>query len=289
MAGVPEVSIVVPVFNAGGFLQDCLDSLRAQHLHAIEIICVDDASTDGSAAILAAAATADARIRVIAHAANRGAAVARNTGLAAATGQFVRFADADDVLPPESSSRLIERAVATGAEVVRGSLAMFNAERPDITTWQTAPEDVAAVNFESCRSLWTPWWHTSFLYSRELLAARDLRYPELRRGEDPVFLASVLAAASRISLIPDVVYHYRRYRKATGSGAVSFADVRDMLRHARIVKEIQLKTCSKAWDEGYGPFLFKDVKAVVARARLPLAEAQQIRAMIAEVWSDADA
>ena len=97
----PVISIIVPVYNVAPFLSRCLDSLVGQTYENLEIICVDDGSTDGSAAILDACAAKDSRIKVI-HQENAGVSVARNRGLDAATGEFVTFVDADDWLEPDA-------------------------------------------------------------------------------------------------------------------------------------------------------------------------------------------
>ena len=92
---IPAVSVIIPVYNAAEFLKDGLNSLLKQTLREIEIICVDDGSTDGSLVILKEFEKADARIRVI-HQENQGAGAARNNGMDVARGKYLAFLDADD-------------------------------------------------------------------------------------------------------------------------------------------------------------------------------------------------
>src|SRR5262245_142734 len=96
---VPEVSVIVPIYNKAKYLEPCLESVLAQERRSIEVICVDDASTDGSAAILSRIAEADPRVTSIINASRRGAAASRNRGLRTARGEWVQFTDADDMLP----------------------------------------------------------------------------------------------------------------------------------------------------------------------------------------------
>jgi glycosyltransferase involved in cell wall biosynthesis len=125
---VPDVSIVVPVLNAEAWLDECLISALGQSMAGIEVVCVDDGSSDRSAEILEQAAARDARVRVIRHDKTLGAAAARNAGIAAARGRYVRMLDADDLLPRDSTALLFDRAQETGAEIVRGALALFDSE-----------------------------------------------------------------------------------------------------------------------------------------------------------------
>ncbi|HJD96893.1 glycosyltransferase, partial [Mailhella massiliensis] len=100
MSGGPFLSVIIPVYNVEKYLARCLDSVLAQSFSDMEIICVDDGSTDSSPDILRAYAARDARIRLI-HQKNRGIAAARNAGLDAAAGRYVAFVDSDDAVTPD--------------------------------------------------------------------------------------------------------------------------------------------------------------------------------------------
>ena len=102
------VSVIVPVYNTAPWLRKCLDSIINQTYRNLEIICVNDGSTDDSASILDEYAAKDARIKVI-HQANAGVSVARNKGLDIAVGEYVSFVDSDDWLEPETYERALNR------------------------------------------------------------------------------------------------------------------------------------------------------------------------------------
>ena len=99
---MPKVSVIIPVYNTEKYLEKCLDSVCNQTLSDIEIICVDDCSTDNSLNILKEYAQKDNRIKLIEFKENKGAAAARNEGIKAATGEYIGFIDSDDY--PETDS-----------------------------------------------------------------------------------------------------------------------------------------------------------------------------------------
>lgn len=102
------VSIVVPVYNAAKYLEECIASVFSQSFDDWELILVDDGSSDGSGLIIDRMAEADPRVKAI-HRANGGMSAARNTGIAAARGEFMYFLDADDVLHPDALKLLLRR------------------------------------------------------------------------------------------------------------------------------------------------------------------------------------
>ena len=114
----PVVSVVIPVYNAGHGLLDCIQSIQRQTFADFELVAVDDASADDSAAILAKYGRSDSRIRPVTHPANRGSLAARLTGIREARGEFITFVDADDSLEPDALELAVQKARATGADLV---------------------------------------------------------------------------------------------------------------------------------------------------------------------------
>ena len=114
----PAVSVLIPVYNTAGELQECLDSVTGQTLSDIEVICIDDCSTDGSGAILDRAAAGDGRIRVIHFPENRGVFAARNTAMDAARGEYVYFMDSDDRIDPDYLEAMLSKARDTGCNIL---------------------------------------------------------------------------------------------------------------------------------------------------------------------------
>ena len=124
-----KVSIIVPVYNVEKYLEKCLDSIVKQTYENIEIILVDDGSTDKSGTILDQYAEMDNRISVI-HKKNEGVSTARNTGIEAARGEYICFADADDYLMPDYVEYLLTLAVDKNADIAM-TVDMFTTFHPD--------------------------------------------------------------------------------------------------------------------------------------------------------------
>lgn len=210
----PKISVIIPLYNAAGFVAKTLQTVLMQDVSEIEVICVDDKGTDDSAARVAALSATDARVRLVAHPRNRGPGAARNTGLRAARGDYVFFLDADDALPKGALSALYRMARAQGAEIVRGA---FRVERSlhgkAVSTVKYPTQDpYAEIAYTTLAQtpdlLQTTEGHWACLYDRSF--AQTILYPEqLHIGEDSLFLIKALARAERISAIPDIVYVYQ--------------------------------------------------------------------------------
>ena len=113
---MPKLSVIVPVYNTEKYLRECVDSILAQTFTDLELILVDDGSTDGSGVICDEYAKKDARIRVI-HQENGGITVARKTGVRVAKGEYVTFVDSDDWIDREMFEQMVEKCLETGADI----------------------------------------------------------------------------------------------------------------------------------------------------------------------------
>ena len=102
----PLISVIVPVYNVEGYVQPCLDALLAQTWPNLELILIDDASTDGSGGVCKACAARDSRVRVVRFPENRGPSAARNEGVRRAAGAYIAFVDADDRVEPDLLEKL---------------------------------------------------------------------------------------------------------------------------------------------------------------------------------------
>lgn len=122
----PRVSVVVPIFNVAPYLQDCLDSLAQQSLRDLEVVMVDDGSTDESATIASAMAARDGRFRLIQQP-NGGLGNARNNGAAAATGEFLAFVDSDDLIPRHAYETLLNALDKSGSDFASGNVRRMSA------------------------------------------------------------------------------------------------------------------------------------------------------------------
>ena len=120
-----KVSVIIPVYNTEKFLRKCLDSVCNQTLQDIEIICINDCSTDGSLEILREYAGKDNRIKLIELLENCGAAKARNIGIDIAEGEYLGFVDSDDFIDLDFYKKLYGKAKETDADAVKGKLYLY--------------------------------------------------------------------------------------------------------------------------------------------------------------------
>jgi glycosyltransferase involved in cell wall biosynthesis len=207
----PSVTVVVPVFNSERHIADCLESLLAQKLTGLQIICVDDGSSDGGCEIIARYRKRHAQIRLIKLPQNMGQGHARNVGLDAADGRYIQFVDSDDLLTPNAIRELLDLAEADGADAVKGRFSRCDAlGRPMGKVQGTADEIQHAKPLEDLPQLWNFSSHCCFLFRLDRLRASGVRYPEdMRNGQDTAFLIELLPLLQRISTTPAQVYFYR--------------------------------------------------------------------------------
>lgn len=216
----PLVSVVMPVFNGAQWLQAAVDSVLAQTLPSLELLIVDDASTDASAQIAAAYARRDPRVRLLRQPVNRGQAAARNLAMSRARGVWVAPVDADDEIRPDRLRRLVDAAAREQADLIADGI-LFEGERQpgvpaELMTWRQSgkqhrlPRLSAAMLIRSgigggCRSL----GYLKPLMRRRFLEERQLRYAEdLRFAEDFNLYARALFRGARFVLFPESHYVY---------------------------------------------------------------------------------
>lgn len=197
---MPKVSVIIPVYNGEKQIEQCIRSLQDQTMQDLEIICVDDGSTDSTSQIIQQLQKEDTRIKYL-NQNNSGAGIARNLGIDNATGEYIGFIDSDDEY---ADSNVLEALYNTAIEknvlVCGGS-------------WQCdgdAREDNKRVFKEdkllSYREYQFDFGFQRFIYQNNLI--KKLRFPRYRVYEDPVFLAKVMDKAELFYALKKKTYHY---------------------------------------------------------------------------------
>jgi len=203
-----RVSMIVPVYNAAGYLGRCLDSIIAQSCTAFELILVNDGSVDGSGDICERYAASDPRIRVF-HQRNGGPGRARNLGLDVAQGQFVALIDADDWLEEAYLERLL--GASRGQDLVVCGYAREHPthSEPRLLGREGAIDRMTLLEQTFCSAILTSGcWNK--LLRRELIERDRLRFaPAIRWGEDMLFLAHYYRQCQQVHYINKPLYHYR--------------------------------------------------------------------------------
>lgn len=228
----PRVSIVVPVHNTAPYLERCFDSVLAQSLgqDQLEIIAVNDGSTDESGAWLDDFARDRPNTTVVHQEASGGAGKPRNVGIARATGEFLFFLDSDDHLGPEAMERLLAMAEEHGSDVVYGRIVGANGRPAPVDFRRTNPD----VSLFDSPVYWTLAAYK--LWRRTLIDAHQLRFVENRlRGEDVPFAVKGLLNAGKISVVADHDCYVLEGRTDSSNASEQDIDWVDHLRHGESI------------------------------------------------------
>lgn len=234
--GDVAVSVIVPVYNTAAYLRECLDSLVGQTLRNIEIICVDDGSTDESPAILEEYAARDGRVRVLRQE-NQGAGAARNNGLARACGTYVMFCDSDDFMAAEALELLWIQCEQDDADVCVCAGERFyesfglTVASPGYLEVKRLPEQMPFNRHSNAEHLFSFTTIMMFnkMFRRQFLLDHGLRYGTTRNGEDVEICAFALWYAERITVVRKPLVTYRIDRPDSLVGTLS-ASATDPLR-----------------------------------------------------------
>ncbi|HAM15865.1 MAG TPA: hypothetical protein DCP91_08425 [Eggerthellaceae bacterium] len=250
---MPLVSIIVPVHDTGRYVAECLASIERQTLRDIEIICIDDASTDDSLAICRAFAEGDDRFVVVSLQRNEGASAARNHGLDAARSEYVLFMDADDWYPSDTTvERLYRAAVEHGALIAGGQMAEYDSTTGALRTdYRDAGHlslyHFAGEGFIDYRDWQGDLGYTRFIYKTSLLRDNNIRFPALTCYEDPLFFVKAMLAAGRFYAIPEPVYCYRINYKPAKLTDQAFEDAKESIVELLVIAHQNGLEQLKAW------------------------------------------
>lgn len=211
-----NLSVIVPVYNTEKYVCQCLDSILGQTLENIEIICVNDGSTDSSLQLLEKYSRTDSRVRIISKA-NDGLGAARNTGIKAAVGDYIGFVDSDDFINSDYFQSLYECAIKNSADIVIGNVNLYFDDTGLEKPFRNCSEYERQYEGSFCAKqlpeivLRIGVWDR--IYRREFLKTNCLLNPEHVIYEDALFSFQTSVLAQRIALCPKAIY---KYRKNTG-------------------------------------------------------------------------
>ncbi len=227
------VSVVMAAYNAEPYVARAIDSVRAQTLKDWELIVVDDASEDGTAAKVAAMAEADRRIQLIRCAANGGPARARNRALEVAQGQWIALLDADDWWEPDRLATLLDYGQRQHLDVVLDDIVLHGPRSgKQLGCWTDAVPSVrrylgnVVTLADICGSSLSSF-HP--VVRRAALAETMVRYPEIRRSEDFGFLLELAWRGAAIGVYPGALYHYQI--RQSGKGEAMYYGIFVTRRH----------------------------------------------------------
>lgn len=213
------VSVIIPMFRVEALLPQCIAELKAQTYKQLELLFVDDASPDNASQVVREAIPSleaeGFKVKLLRHEQNRGVAAARNTALAAATGEYIYSFDADDAMAPNLIERLVVRAYQTGVDIVGCNWALRyegndrQMTQPEV---KTGREMYEAMCYGVMK--WNLWL---FLFRRTLLnkGGEELRFTEGdNMGEDMMMMSKLALRAERVSIVQECLYYYVKTNQA---------------------------------------------------------------------------
>ena len=211
-----KVSVIIPVYNVAVYLPECLDSVLGQTYPNLEIILIDDGSTDGSSKICDSYAENDDRIKLI-HQKNKGAANAKNAGLEVVSGSYITFLDSDDYVDPQWIERMVSALEASEADVSECNFYIEYTDHSDCGNGDAFCNNVFTGREYMAQylDLWSNSLFWNKLFKAEL--TEEIRFRNERRCiDDEFYTYKVVGMAKKIARIPAILYHYRQRK----SGAI---------------------------------------------------------------------
>lgn len=225
-AKIPKISVIIPVYNCERYLEQTLSSVVNQSLGDLEIICIDDNSSDKSLKIINSYKSRDNRINVIALNSNCGAGAARNVGLAAAKGEYLVFFDADDCMEPDMLLKMYNAASCAKADIAICCFYIFdssvNVKRKPVFNHSSlgakrifSRSDIPGYIFALFgNNVWNR------IYRREFIMRNNIRFQEIYRANDLYFCIVSMALAERITFVDKYLLTYRAWRKNSAQSSV---------------------------------------------------------------------
>ncbi|WP_096027937.1 glycosyltransferase family 2 protein [Campylobacter lanienae] len=230
---MPKISIILPIYNVELYLKECLDSLINQTLKDIEIICINDKSTDNSLSILKEYANKDNRIIVLEQEINQGPGVARNRGIDIAKGDYIMFCDPDDWYELNACEICYDK-ISKGDN----DIAFFSLNRYLDDTGELEPNtkrlmhfykyfDLDSINVDECPEYYIPtMFPVTNIYSKNFLNKYNIRFGSSYSYEDHIFTMSSLLHAKKFIAINNILYNYRiRNNSETSKSSQRYGDL----------------------------------------------------------------
>jgi glycosyltransferase involved in cell wall biosynthesis len=203
-----KISIIIPIYNAQSYLEQTLNSIRFQTYKSLEIVCVLDCPTDDSAYIINEIAKEDSRIKIVVNSQNMGLPITRNIGVDNATGEYIHFMDADDLINPDFYEIMINAAVKNDADVTACSV--FYEKKPMHSIWFKKSEVLLSDSDKIKKTLVTVQsWAWRYLIRKTFWKSNNLSFPDLVPMEDKPVMIKAVFYSNKVVLCPYAVYFYK--------------------------------------------------------------------------------
>lgn len=245
----PKLSVVIPVYNVEGYLAECLDSVVAQEFTDFDVVVVDDGSTDGSAAIASQYAERHRNISVISTE-NRGMSAARNLGIRHCSGEYLGFADGDDIVPAHAFGLMVSTLEESHSDFVVGSLKRLAAGQLTEPLWlrRVHAQRRLGITVDELPQILPNVFPVTKVFRRSFWDDIGLRFPEGVRYEDQVAMTEAYLRAESLDVIRRPVYNWRV--RMDGSSVTQrrheLADLQDRIATKKMTSNIVADLASPA-------------------------------------------
>ena len=240
----PKLSIIIPVYNTAKYLHQCMDSIVSQSLSEIEIVLIDDGSTDGSEKICDSYTKNDCRIKVV-HKVNEGLSAARNDGINVSTAPYIMFVDSDDWVEPDFCKLPYSLAKDSNSDLILFSFNRIYSdgtsirEDPGIQTGELSESEALKYNLKFTPAVWLGLYHRSLF--------NTIKFPNGKLYEEVGVSHRLIHEAKKIFLINKSLYNYRQDREGSITTAPETRNHPDL-------REMRLRKISDLSSWGYDDF-----------------------------------
>lgn len=279
------ISVIVPVYNVKLYLLQCIDSILNQSYHKLQIVLIDDGSTDGSGELCDEMAKKDSRIQVI-HQSNLGAAHARNAGMQVATGEYLSFVDSDDYLERDAYLFMVRKLEKYDADVVRCSFREVWKNR--VGDERLADSEERIYSAEEFLGKFTEDWTCGLLWDKlyRRILFEGITFEEGHKIDDEFFTYQGIMNARRILSVPKVVYNYRKRVSGIMTQPESMEQIiLDKLDYASVRRRnvsMKYPALKQIYDEHYSNFLLLLIRDPYATGKSLMKTKKQIIRFLAE-------
>lgn len=210
---MPEISIIVPIYNVEPYIETCLKSLVGQTFRDTEIVCVDDCGTDASMDMVQRFAEKDNRIRIVRHQVNKGLSAARNTGLNVVRSPYVMFCDSDDFYAPDMCEKMYRAIQTFGCDVAICATNIIYEKNED---WRASDDYYYSLKFNGKQNVSmrvlkntdVSMWNK--IFKKEIIDKYEIRFPEGLKFEDAFFFNAYAVFAKTAFFLNEKLYNYKR-------------------------------------------------------------------------------
>lgn len=235
-----KISVVIPLYNAEPYIGRCLDSVLRQSYKNIEIVIVDDASTDASLSVVQRYQTQNPSVTIISHKQNKGAMMSRKDGYTAATGECLMFVDADDTLPLDAVACLVAKQQETNADIVAGNVEKIYVDGHKERLVENLPPHATGVDMLEAlldekvrRCLWGRLYRTILFHEHPLINLDNMTI-----YEDACLLHQVVVNAHVIVTIGDTVYQYNENMSSVMHRVYGIQQIESIIMANKIIADV---------------------------------------------------